>query len=172
MKIKRVREVNNQIEDELSQLQKKFFLLLNQHLEKAYWATINSHRILYMFSGWFLCTGWNPAILYMVLIPLAPFLQHVKGGPVSEFIKKTRDVNKSIIWKFFHDGENENDMICELCPNGKIIRHNKSTFNLRRQPFNPTFLTCLVKGTLNRHARAPTLNVRFELWKKSEKNKD
>ena len=64
------------------------------------------------------------------LLPL--FLQRVKDDPMSEFIKKTRDVNKSIIWKFFHDGENENDMICELCPNGKIIRHNKSTFNLRR----------------------------------------
>ena len=37
------------------------------------------------------------------------------------------------MWKFFHEGEKENDMICELCPNGKVIRKQpNSTWNLIR----------------------------------------
>ena len=60
-------------------------------------------------------------------------LQFVNDGPVSTPTKPTRDVTKSIILRFFHEGEKENDWICELCPNGKVIRnHNNSTFNLLR----------------------------------------
>ena len=59
-------------------------------------------------------------------------LQLVNDGPVSTFI--TRDVSKFIVRKFFREGDMENDMICELCPNGKVIRKqpNSPTWNLLR----------------------------------------
>ena len=60
-------------------------------------------------------------------------LQPVNHGPGSAFTKTTRNETKSMVWKFFHEGEKENDMICELCPNGKVIRRGQSsTWNLRR----------------------------------------
>ena len=61
-------------------------------------------------------------------------MQIVNDGPVSTFTTTTRDEGyKSIMWKFFHEGEKENDMICELCPNGKVIRKQpNSTWNLIR----------------------------------------
>ena len=73
-------------------------------------------------------------MLHMVLIPLAPFLQLVNDDPLSALIKTTttRYGKRSIIWTFFHEGEKENDMICKLCPNGRVVRiHKKKNWNLQ-----------------------------------------
>ena len=52
----------------------------------------------------------------------------------SETTPSKREESKSIVWKFFREGEMENELICQFCPNRKVMRKKPggSTFNLLR----------------------------------------
>ena len=44
-----------------------------------------------------------------------------------------RGVAKSLVWKFFQDGETKEEFICQLCPKHKVIRtKHGGTSNLLR----------------------------------------
>ena len=52
----------------------------------------------------------------------------------SETTPSKREESKSIVWKFFREGETEKELICQFCPNRKVMRKKQggSTSNLLR----------------------------------------
>ena len=85
------------------------------------------HWILYLFTDLF-CVNHVTHGAHTT----CPFLQPVNDDPLSAFIKTRRYGKRSIIWAFFHEGKKKNDMICKLCPNGKVVRiHKKKNWNLQ-----------------------------------------
>ena len=51
---------------------------------------------------------------------IGPLLQFVNDVPATT--PTTRLGAKSLVWAFFREGEQKEDMICQLCPNHKVIR--------------------------------------------------
>ena len=62
----------------------------------------------------------------MCLIVKRAILQPTNGD-------SARGVAKSLVWKFFQDGETKEEFICQLCPKHKVIRtKHGGTSNLLR----------------------------------------
>ena len=86
---------------------------------------------------WLICeNGRNYSMFFS-----SPHFKHVRFvsrlillqfiNDVSERTPTTWEQSKSLAWKFFCEGENKNEMICQLCPTQKIIRKwHSGTSNL------------------------------------------
>ena len=75
-------------------------------------------------------------------------LQFTKAGSGRTLSSRA---NKSVVWKFFKPGETKQEMICQLCPNRKIIKivHGVSS-NLMRH-LKKLHMSTLVKEKLLHH---------------------
>ena len=75
-------------------------------------------------------------------------LQFTKAGSGSTLSSRA---NKSVVWKFFQPGETKQEMICQLCPNRKIIKivHGVSSNLLRH--LKKLHMSRLVKEKLLHH---------------------
>ena len=86
---------------------------------------------------WSLSFSYNTTSCWATYEPVHLHLDHlqfISNGSASILTARTKA--KSLVWKFFQEGEKEREMICQLCPSQTIVKkknkNNGITSNMLR----------------------------------------